>query len=145
MNIKDIEVTKTEFAEFIGINNNAVTKMCKAGLPVLSNKKLNLQQATSWYINQQKSVKSQTQESARTKLIEAQTRRIKLQILEKRGDLVEIESVKGTIVKVVESIKNQIQTLVTRLPVKLENKSAVQITEILKTDVNKALSGIKVE
>lgn len=144
MNVKDIEVTKTEFAEFIGCNNNAVTKMIKEGMPVLPSKKLNLQQVTSWYLDKQKALKAQSQQDARTKLIEAQTRRIKLQILEKRGDLVEIETVKLQIQKTIETVKQRINTLITKLPVKLEGKNQVQIAQILKTDVHKALGDIDV-
>ena len=142
MKIEEIEVTKGEFGAFIGVNNNAVTRMVKAGLPVLDNKKVNLQQATAWFIAQQKSEKSQTQQDARTKLIEAQTKRIKLQILEKRGDLVEIEQVKQEITKLIETLKQRINSLITKLPPKLEGKGQVQIAEILKADVKKTLGDL---
>lgn len=145
MDTKNIIVTKTELAEFLGVSQSVVTRMVKNGMPASNPKKLNLAECIKWQLDQNKVETTQTQSSARTKLIEAQTRRIKLQIMEKRGDLVEVEIVKMNIQKTIETIKQRISTLITKLPVKLENKSSIQISEILKKDVNKALNDIKVE
>ena len=138
-------ITKTELSEFLGVSPAQVTKYIKAGMPVESVQRVNLQDCVRWLIAQQKTEKVQTQQDARTKLIELQARKLKLQIMQQRGDLVEVATVQQNISKVIESVKTQIQTLITRLPAKLEGKTQVQMTEILKTDVNKALSGIKVE
>jgi len=145
MDVKNIEITKTELATFLGVGNSQITKLVAKGLPVLANKKINLMDAMLWHSAQQKSQKVQSQQDARTKLIDLQARKLKLQIMQQRGDLVEVTTIQQSISKVIESVKTQIQTLITRLPAKLEGKTQVQMTEILKTDVNKALQGIKVE
>lgn len=138
-------ITKTELSEFLGVSPAQVTKYIKAGMPVESVQRVNLQDCVRWLIAQQKTQKVQSQQDARTKLIDLQARKLKLQIMQQRGDLVEVATVQQNISKVIDSVKTQIQTLITRLPAKLEGKSQVQMTEILKTDVNKALQGIKVE
>lgn len=144
MDVKNITVTKFELAEFFGVNASSVTKWIKAGMPVASPKALNLAECVKWHLDQQKGEKAKTQQDAKTKLIEAQTRRIKLQILEKRGDLVQLEQVKFQIQKTIETVKQRINNLVTKLPAKLENKTQVQIGVILKEDIKKALDNIDV-
>lgn len=141
----NFSITKTDLAEFLGVSPAQVTKYIKAGMPVESIQRVNLQDCVRWLIAQQKSQKVQSQQDARTKLIDLQARKLKLQIMQQRGDLVEVATVQQNISKVIESVKTQIQTLITRLPAKLEGKTQVQMTEILKTDVNKSLQGIKVE
>lgn len=144
-NIKDINVSKADLAELIGVNPNTITKYIRDGMPTVSQKAVNLQACVRWLIERANQKQGQSQSDARTKLIEAQTRRIKLQILEKRGDLVEVEHVKFQIQKTIEQIKNRITTITTKLPPKLVGKTQVQITEIMKADIAKTLSDLKVD